>query len=132
MLEFDARKAMSAASAVTATADQVGVAPRRPKPLSPAALKAAAQPAAAAYSPIVLAGTVRMIEFALTALVGLVVYVAYVVPLDGFEWHYVAAILGVAVLAMLTFQAADIYQVQAFRGYESSISASRRPGLWCS
>ena len=118
MLEFDARKAMSAASAVTATADQVGVAPRRPKPLSPAALKAAAQPAAAAYSPIVLAGTVRMIEFALTALVGLVVYVAYVVPLDGFEWHYVAAILGVAVLAMLTFQAADIYQVQAFRGYE--------------
>jgi hypothetical protein len=66
----------------------------------------------------VLAGTVRMIEFALTALVGFVVYVAYVVPLDGFEWHYVAAILGVAVLAMLAFQAADIYQVQAFRGYE--------------
>jgi Undecaprenyl-phosphate glucose phosphotransferase len=118
MLEFDARKAMSAASAVTATADQVGVAPRRPKPLSQAALKVAAQPAAAAYSPIVLAGTVRMIEFALTALVGLVVYIAYVVPLDGFEWHYVAAILGVAVLAMLAFQAADIYQVQAFRGYE--------------
>jgi Undecaprenyl-phosphate glucose phosphotransferase len=118
MLEFDARKAMSAASAVTATADQVGVAPRRPKALSPAALKVAAQPAAAAYSPIVLAGTVRMIEFALTALVGFVIYVAYVVPLDGFEWHYVAAILGVAVLAMLAFQAADIYQVQAFRGYE--------------
>ena len=59
-----------------------------------------------------------MIEFALTALVGLVVYLAYVVPLDGFEWHYVSAILGVAVLAMLAFQAADIYQVQAFRGYE--------------
>ena len=118
MLEFDARKAMSAASAVSATADQVGVAPRRPKALSPAALKVAAQPAPAAYSPIVLAGTVRMIEFALTALVGFVVYVAYVVPVDGFEWHYVAAILGVAVLAMLAFQAADIYQVQAFRGYE--------------
>jgi Undecaprenyl-phosphate glucose phosphotransferase len=118
MLEFDARKAMSAASALSATADQVGVAPRRPKALSPAALKVAAQPAPAAYSPIVLAGTVRMIEFALTALVGFVVYVAYVVPLDGFEWHYVAAILGVAVLAMLAFQAADIYQVQAFRGYE--------------
>ncbi len=43
---------------------------------------------------------------------------AYVVPIDGFEWHYVGAILGIAVLAMLAFQAADIYQVQAFRGYE--------------
>ena len=40
------------------------------------------------------------------------------VLIDGFEWHYVSAILGVAVLAMLAFQAADIYQVQAFRGYE--------------
>ncbi|MGH8733696.1 MAG: hypothetical protein ACREVB_08450, partial [Burkholderiales bacterium] len=118
MLEFDARKAMSAASAVTATADQVGVAPRRPKPLSPAALKAAAQPAAAAYSPIVLAGTVRLVEFALVMLVGLVVYAGYVVPLDGFEWYYPAAIAGISMLAMLAFQAADIYQVQAFRGYE--------------
>ena len=46
------------------------------------------------------------------------VYASYVVPIDGFEWHYLGAILAVAVLAMLAFQAADIYQVQAFRGYE--------------
>ena len=44
---------------------------------------------------------------------------------DGFEWHYVAAILGIAVLAMLAFQAADIYQVQAFRGYEKQYFAAR-------
>src|SRR5467141_4148538 len=118
MLEFDPRKMMNAASAVTATADRAVIPADRPKMLSPAALKVAAQPITTAYSPIVLAGVVRMIEFALTALVGLVVYLAYVVPLDGFEWHYVSAILGVAVLAMLAFQAADIYQVQAFRGYE--------------
>jgi Undecaprenyl-phosphate glucose phosphotransferase len=118
MLEFDARKMMNAASAVTATADRAAIPAERPKKLSPAALKVAAQPTTAAYSPIVLAGVVRMIEFALTALVGLAVYLAYVVPIDGFEWHYVSAILGVAVLAMLAFQAADIYQVQAFRGYE--------------
>src|SRR5205823_13666100 len=65
-----------------------------------------------------LAGVVRMIELALTALVGLAVYLAYVVPIDGFEWHYVSAILGIGTLAMLAFQVADIYQVQAFRGYE--------------
>ena len=70
------------------------------------------------YSPIVLAGIVRMIEFALVALIGLAIYAAYVVPTDGFEWHYVGAIAGVAVLALLAFQIADIYQVQAFRGHE--------------
>ncbi len=65
-----------------------------------------------------LAGTVRLIEVALVALVGLAVYVGYVVPRDGFAWHYVAAIAGIALLAMLAFQVADIYQVQAFRGHE--------------
>ena len=45
-----------------------------------AALKVAAEPVAPAYSPIVLAGAVRMIEFALVALVGAAIYVAYVVP----------------------------------------------------
>ena len=70
------------------------------------------------YSPIVLAGTVRMIELTLVALVGFAVYVAYVLPHDGFEWYYVGAIIGVAILALLAFQIADIYQVQAFRGHE--------------
>ena len=45
------------------------------------------------YSPIVLAGTVRMIELTLVALVGFAVYVAYVLPHDGFEWYYVGAII---------------------------------------
>ncbi len=51
-------------------------------------------------------------------LVGGAIYLAYVVPIDGFEWRYVGAVCGIGVLAMLAFQAADIYQVQAFRGYE--------------
>ena len=69
-------------------------------------------------SPIVLAGAVRMIEFALVALIGTLIYVAYVVPQDGLQWQYFGAIAGVSVLAMLAFQVADIYQVQAFRGHE--------------
>ena len=72
-----------------------------------------------AYSPIVLAGTVRLIEAALVIagrLCGLCLRMwcrRY-----GFAWYYVAAIVGIALLAMLAFQAADIYQVQAFRGHE--------------
>ena len=51
-------------------------------------------------------------------LVGSAIYGAYVVPVEGFEWHYVAGILTIAVLSMLALQAADVYQVQAFRGHE--------------
>jgi Undecaprenyl-phosphate glucose phosphotransferase len=86
--------------------------------LSAPALNAAAQPFRRAYSPIVLAGTVRLIEVALVALVGFAVYFAYVVPIEGFAWRYVGAVAGIAVLALFAFQAADIYQVQAFRGHE--------------
>jgi Undecaprenyl-phosphate glucose phosphotransferase len=114
MLEFDTRKMMNAAAAAAAPSAP----PKQKKPLSPAALLVAAQPTPNAWSPIVLAGFVRMIEFTLTVTVGLGVYFAYVVPLNGFEWHYLVAIFGIAVLALLAFQAADIYQVQAFRGYE--------------
>jgi len=86
--------------------------------LSDAARAVAAEPYEAAFSPIVLAGLVRVIEVALVAAVGFAVYVCYVVPAHGFAWHYFAAILGIALLAMLAFQVADIYQVQAFRGHE--------------
>ncbi len=92
--------------------------PKAASPLPAAAQKVAQQPFASAYSPIVLAGMVRLIEAAIVALVGLAVYFGHVVPRDGFAWYYVAAIAGIALLAMLAFQTADIYQVQAFRGHE--------------
>jgi Undecaprenyl-phosphate glucose phosphotransferase len=92
--------------------------PSAPHPLSPAALKVTEQPFKAAYSPIVLAGTVRVIEFALTTIVGFAVYFSYVVPTNGFALYYAATIIGLAIMAMLAFQVADIYQVQAFRGHE--------------
>ncbi len=90
----------------------------RPK-LSAAAARALADDhTEPAMSPIVLAGMVRAIEVTLVAAVGFVVYVVYVVPAHGFAWYYFAAIFGIALLAMLAFQVADIYQVQAFRGHE--------------
>jgi Undecaprenyl-phosphate glucose phosphotransferase len=118
MLNVDTRKLMNEAAVAAPATDNQAAAPRRPNALSPAALKVAEQPTAAAYSPIVLAGTVRLIEFALVVLVGAAVYAGYVIPIEGFEWHYIAAILGIAVLVMVAFQVADIYQVQAFRGHE--------------
>ena len=38
------------------------------------------------------------------------------VPLTGFRWEYLVAILGIALTAVICFQAAEIYDVQIFRG----------------
>jgi len=86
--------------------------------LPSAALAVASQRFTEAYSPIVLAGAVRAIEVVLVASVGLALYAVYVVPTEGFARHYLATIAGISLLSMLAFQAADIYQVQAFRGHE--------------
>src|SRR2546421_12830068 len=87
----------------------------RNRDLSTNAKLVAVEPHAPAYSPVVVAGLVRLFEFALIAVIGAAVYFAYVVPSDGFDWHYPLTIIGIAALAVLGFQAADIYQVQAFR-----------------
>ena len=69
-----------------------------------------------AYSPIVIAGVVRVIDFLLLSLVGVVIYLGYVVPRSGLHWEYILAILALGAATVICFQAADIYQVQAFRG----------------
>ena len=65
-----------------------------------------------------LAGFVRMGEFALIVVIGLAVYAAYLKQFDGLFLRYLVATLSIAVLSMFAFQTADIYQVQAFRGHE--------------
>jgi Undecaprenyl-phosphate glucose phosphotransferase len=104
----------AATAAATATADRPPVERRRR--LSQAALAVANQKVRRAYSPVVLAGIVRLADFVLISFVGIVFYLGYVVPLSGFRWEYVAAIFGMTATAVICFQAADIYQVQVFRG----------------
>jgi Undecaprenyl-phosphate glucose phosphotransferase len=106
---------LDAVSAEAAT--QTG-APRRERRrrLSPAALAVANQKVRPAYSPIVIAGVVRVVDFGMLSMVGIALYFAYVVPLSDFNWDYVAAIFGMSATAVICFQASDIYQVQVFRG----------------
>ncbi len=87
----------------------------RRKRLSPAALAVANQKVRSAYSPAVITGAVRSADFVTIAAVGIALYFAYVTPIDGFNWRYIAVILGVAAAAVIGFQAADIYDVQIFR-----------------
>jgi Undecaprenyl-phosphate glucose phosphotransferase len=90
----------------------------QPRALSSDALAVTAKPTPAPISPIVLAGFVRMAEFALVALVGMAIYAFYIPAAEGLFWRYLTAVVTIACLSTLAFQTADIYQVQAFRGHE--------------
>jgi Undecaprenyl-phosphate glucose phosphotransferase len=114
---INARSMLDAATAAAVsvpTTDQPRVERRRR--LSGAALAAANQKVRPAYSPVVIAGVVRLADFVILSIVGVALYFAYVVQLEGFSWQYVASIFGMSVTAVICFQASDIYEVQVFRG----------------
>jgi Undecaprenyl-phosphate glucose phosphotransferase len=113
---IDARSMLDAATAAGATtaANQTPIERRRR--LSQAALEVANQKVRQAYSPIVIAGAVRLADFVLLSLVGIALYLGYVVRFGDFHWEYVAAIFGMTAAAIICFQASDIYEVQVFRG----------------
>src|SRR6201996_7553790 len=104
----------AAAASVTAAA---GAPPlERPRWLRQGAFVVASQKVGRAYSPIVIAGIVRIADFAMLSIIGTGLYLGYVAPLAGFHWEYVAAILMMTLAAVICFQASDIYDVQIFRG----------------
>ena len=115
---LDLNTPAAASSAESSTKHRQSSASPDPKNAAADTIGALAQPVVPAWSPIVVAGVVRMIEFILIVAIGLTIYVAYLVPIEGLQWRYIGAIFGIGLVAMLAFQAADIYQVQAFRGYE--------------
>jgi len=113
---IDVRSMMNAAA--TSAAPLAPDAPRveRRRRLSAAALAVVNEKVRRPYSPVVISGFVRLVDFALLSVIGVTLYLFYVTPIDGFAWEYVWAILGVAGLGVVSFQAADIYDVQIFRG----------------
>jgi len=113
---INARSMLDSAAtvAMSATADRPPIERRRR--LTSAALAVTNQKVGRAYSPIVIAGAVRAVDFALLSAIGIAFYFGYVVPLSGFYWEFLAAIFGMAATAVICFQAADIYEVEVFRG----------------
>jgi Undecaprenyl-phosphate glucose phosphotransferase len=106
---------ISAAAAPAATTPLGGQVERRRR-LSAPALAVANEKVGPAYSPIVITGLVRVTDFVLIALTGVALYFGYVARNDGATWPYMAAIMAMTTAAVLSFEAADMYQVQLFRG----------------
>ena len=115
MEPINARSMLEAATAAAAITSNRPPVERRRR-LSQAALAVANQKVRRAYSPIVIAGVVRLADFTMLSIVGVALYLGYVARINGFNWEYIAAIFAVSATAVISFQAADIYEVQVFRG----------------
>jgi Undecaprenyl-phosphate glucose phosphotransferase len=107
---------LDAATTAAAAAPEGAPPIERRRRLSQAALAVTNQKVRRAYSPVVIAGVVRVVDFVLLSFIGIALYLGYMAPIAGFYWEYVAAICGMNIAAVICFQAADIYQVQVFRG----------------
>jgi Undecaprenyl-phosphate glucose phosphotransferase len=101
---------VSAAAIIGGTAS-----PGAPRPLSRAAMEMAAKPTRPAFSPIVVAGAFRAIEIAVIALAGFVAHYLYLFPTVSLTWSYSLTIAGIALLSVIIFQAADVYEIHALR-----------------
>ncbi len=108
---------MNSATASAAASDAAGT-PRieRRRRLTPAALEIVNQKVRAAYSPIVINGAVRLADFLCLCIVGIALYLGYVVPIDGLSWDYVTAIAAMTAAAIICFQASELYDIDAYRG----------------
>jgi len=109
--------AVRAEGTQSAAASAVAAARRRAsaRELSPLARAIAAEPISQAISPVVLIGIVQAVEFLLMLATAAAVYAYTVYPIDGFDWRYVFAVLGVAIGAIVAFQTFEIYTTAAFR-----------------
>ncbi len=79
-------------------------------------------------SPALMIGLIRMIDFTAIVALGLVIYVWHVVPVDGLTWQYFVPLIGGVSLTIVTFQAADAYQVAALKSFFKQ--CARVLGAW--
>ncbi|HKY85587.1 MAG TPA: undecaprenyl-phosphate glucose phosphotransferase [Pseudorhodoplanes sp.] len=116
MSDQNAQRVLSAAPVSAAALMDSPALQSNPAKLSQSALDVVAtEPTETAFSPIVVSGFVRLLEFVLIILVGSALYLAYLGPKAESPWVYAGAILTIATLCVLAFQSAELYDIHAFR-----------------
>ncbi|MEM8750916.1 MAG: undecaprenyl-phosphate glucose phosphotransferase [Pseudomonadota bacterium] len=112
---LDPKTTFSSKSVLAAALEPSETAGRDRVLLSERAEQVASQFAQNAISPFLLATALRFIEFFMVFGIGIGVYLAYVVPMDGVKTFYLLTCFLGAVLTLIALQAADTYQVAALR-----------------
>jgi len=115
MSGFDIRAFLSAAADASAAGGSGSARfRRRAVPTAEAVAPVVIRPS---YSPAIVSGVARFVEFALVMLAGLVVYEFYLADTLLLDSAYWLATAGTAALTTLVFQAIGVYSVQAFRSF---------------
>ncbi len=121
MPDFDAVSGISKrqvlASAVDAGSGIPRTAAAKQRDLRKEAMQDVASHVSGFISPVVVAGVLRILEAVLIALTGFVLYLTYIYPAEGWFWSYPAVAVTTALTAVLTFQIAGLYRMQALRAF---------------
>ncbi len=112
---LDPKTTFNSHAVMAASVSAYAQGPRTAVILSERAEQVASQFAQNAISPFVVAAVLRIIEFLGVIAVGLAVYSAYVVPMDGFKIAYIWPCLLGAMLTIIALQATDSYHVTTMR-----------------
>ncbi|WP_269930224.1 undecaprenyl-phosphate glucose phosphotransferase [Aminobacter sp. HY435] len=81
--------------------------------LSNVAQEVAAQYRQDSMSPVMVSGVLRLVEFAMLAVSGLVIYAYHVGFLDHLGWLYPLVIAAASLVAVIFFEVMDCYQLQS-------------------
>ena len=86
-----------------------------PGRLNPVAREVANQYRRQTLSPVLVGGTLRVVEFVLLVLCGLLMFLVHVGSATHLAWTYVAIVVGGSVGAVLLLQLTDTYQIPSLR-----------------
>jgi Undecaprenyl-phosphate glucose phosphotransferase len=101
----------------------------RSQSLSSVALAVAERKVVSAYSPSVIAGLLRVIDFALISIGGLALYFGYSFRAEESGWLYFLFTFGIATTTVVFFQIVSIYQVYDLQ--KRFLQITRLVACWC-
>ena len=96
--------------------------------LSPRAEQVAQENQHDAISPRIIANAMRLADFLVTIVTGILVYLVYVFPKDGFQSQYSVAIALVAVLTVIISQSMGGYEIASLR--RNVVQMGKTLGAW--
>jgi Undecaprenyl-phosphate glucose phosphotransferase len=72
-------------------------------------------PTNASLSPVIITGMVRLLDFSIITVTGMIVYAIYLVPRIGFSSSYAMAIPAIGIVTVIILQILDMYNLAALR-----------------
>jgi Undecaprenyl-phosphate glucose phosphotransferase len=117
MSTFDVRDIMKASDGASAEKGGIAAVSSRAGTLPPLAEHIAAMPFEKSMSPVMVEGLMRLFDLMIVGLIGLAVFLFYVLPVADYTQPYAIAIPLMSVSTVAVFQALHLYHIGAMRSF---------------